>query len=128
MTLSPAEIAALPTAPTTSSALLEAAHHASIGPIPALCRAVYGSANPDDYAAIVSPEHVLAWGLALIASARIIDPAVSAAWPEPTWPATRTADTVGTAHRILTEWAGGRTERDLAALFTAASLEVRAAE
>ncbi|MCY0928290.1 hypothetical protein OTB20_19235 [Streptomyces sp. H27-H1] len=128
MTLSPAELALLPTAPTVSSALREASRHAALGPIPALCKAVYGSADPDDYAAVISPEHVLAWGLAIIASARVIDPAVSAAWPDQSWPAGRTADTVGTAHRLLTEWAELRNKRDLAALFAAASREVREAE
>lgn len=128
MTLSPGEIAALPTAPTASSALLEAATYASIGPIPALCKAVYGSADPDDYAAIISPEHVLAWGLAIIASARVIDPAVSVSWPDPTWPAGRTACTVEAAHRILTGWAEGRAAHDLATLFMTAAREVRQAE
>jgi hypothetical protein len=126
--MSPAQLGALPTAPTVSTALLDAAAAASAGAIPALCKGVYGSADPDDYAAIVSPEHVLAWGLALIAAARIIDPAVSSSWPDSSWPAARTAETVGAAHRILTEWAEGRTAQDIADLYVAASREVRRAE
>jgi hypothetical protein len=128
MSLSPTELADLATAPAVSSALLEAALHTSMGPIEALCKGVYGSADPDDYAAIVSPEHVLAWGVALIASARIIDPAVSASWPDSSWPAARTAETVGAAHRILTEWAEGRAVQDVADLYVAASREVRRTE
>ncbi|KOU20979.1 hypothetical protein ADK52_25710 [Streptomyces sp. WM6372] len=126
--MSPAELALLSTAPTVSAALLDAAGAAPAGAIPGLCKGVYGSADPDDYAAIVTPEHVLSWGVALIASARVIDPAVSTSWPDRSWSAGRTAETVGAAHRILTEWAEGRSARDVADLYVAASREVRRAE
>jgi hypothetical protein len=49
MSITPAQLAALPTAPTPSVALREAARHTADGPILALYRAVYGSTNPNDY-------------------------------------------------------------------------------
>lgn len=128
MTHTPAELAALPTAPTVSHALGEAANHTADGAIPALCRSVYGSANPADYAAIVSPEHTLAWSLALLAAARIIDPAVSSEWPDSSWGALRLAVTVEDAHRIVTGWTEGKSVEDVAALFHAAANEARDAE
>lgn len=128
MSISPAELAALPTAPTVSAALDDAARYAPDGAICALSRAVYGSDNPSDYAALVSPEHTLAWATAIIAAARIIDPAVSSDWPDDTWCEDRFGATVGEAHRKLTGWAEGRPAPELAELFRTAAREVREAE
>lgn len=128
MTISPAELAALPTAPTVSSALITAARYAHEGPIDALSRAVYGSTNSSDYAAFTSPEHTLAWATAILAAARIIDPAVSSDWPDATWDEDRFAIVVLEAHPLLTGWAEGRSSQELADLFRAAAREVREAE
>lgn len=128
MSISPAELAALPTAPTVSIALADAAQYVTDGPILALSRAVYGSVNSSDYAAFATPEHTLAWATAIIAAARIVDPAVSSDWPDGTWCEDRFGATVGDAHRLLTAWAKGRPSADLAELFRAAAREVREAE
>jgi len=128
VTISPAELAALPTAPTVSSALDDVARYAPDGAIDALTRAVYGSANSSDYAAVVSPEHTLAWATAIIAAARVVDPAVCSEWPNATWDEDRFAITVREAHPLLTGWAEGRPSLELAELFRAAAREVREAE
>ncbi|MFD8088577.1 hypothetical protein [Streptomyces malaysiensis] len=128
MTITPAELAGLATAPTVSRALDDAARYVADGVIPALCRAVYGSVDPSDYAVIVSAEHTLAWGIALIAAARIIDPAISGAWPDSSWGAERLAVTVGDAHRAVTGWAEGRASLEMAELFRAAAREIREVE
>jgi hypothetical protein len=128
VTISPAELASLPTAPTVSSALDDASRYAYEGPIDALSRAVYGSVNPSDYAAFVRPEHTLAWATAILAAARIIDPAVSPGWPDASWDADRFAIVVREAHPLLTGWAESRSPLALAELFRAAAREVREAE
>jgi hypothetical protein len=128
VTLSPAELAALPTAPTVSGALNDAARYVQDGPIGALSKAVYGSANSTDYAVFTTPEHTIAWGVGLVCVARRIDPAVSSEWPDASWGAERFATTVGEAHRTLTDWAEGHTAAELAELFRTTAHEVRATE
>lgn len=126
--MSLAELAQSPTAPTVSHALETAARHTADGPIPALCQAVYGSANPDDYAGVVSPEHVIAWGAALITAARLIDPAICpGGWQIPT-DAGRFSGMVGDAHRALTAWAGEHTRAQMSGLFLAAADKAREEE
>lgn len=126
--MSPAELAALPTAPTLSRALTEAARYAGQGPIDALSRAVYGTTTPGDHLAVITPEHTIAWGLALIAAARRISTAVSAEWPDATWDAGRFAGAVEDAHRALTAWADAHDPGELAELFRTAGREARFAE
>lgn len=128
MNTTPAELAALPTAPTVSRALIDATRYTDAGLIDALCKAVYGSTNPSDYAAVVSPEHVLSWGIALVAAARTIDPAVSASWPDASWDAVRLADAVERAHRVATGWADERSPGEVAYLLRTAAADVGAAE
>lgn len=128
MSISPAELADLPTAPTVSSALDAAANYAADGPILALTRAVYGSTNSADYAAVVSPEHTLAWSTAIIAAARIIDPAVTSDWPDASWDADRFGLVLLEAHPLVTNWAEARPPEELAALFHAAARDIRNVE
>lgn len=127
--MSLAELAQSPTAPTVSRALEQAAQDAQDGPIPAITRAVHGSTNPDDYAAVASPAHVIAWGVALITAARLIDPAIRPDGQQiPTWDAGRFASMVGGAHRALTAWAGEHTRAQLSGLFLAAADKAREEE
>ncbi|MFJ7023238.1 hypothetical protein ACIQUW_33245 [Streptomyces sp. NPDC101117] len=128
MSISPAELAALPTAPTVSSALNDAARYTGDGAILALSRAVYGSTNPDDYVVLASPEHTLAWGMALVAAARTLDPAVASEWPDATWNEDLWADTVFRAHKAVTAWVDGQDPTVVADLFRAAARDIRSAE
>jgi hypothetical protein len=125
LSISPAELAALPTAPTVSAALDDAARYADDGAILALSRAVYGSTNPADYAAVVSPEHTLAWATGIIATARIIDPAISSDLPDGSWDEDRFGGVVLEAHQLLTGWAEARPSEELADLFRTAARDVR---
>jgi hypothetical protein len=128
MSMTPSELAALPTAPTLSRALTESARYADQGPIDALSRAVYGTTTPGDHLAVITPEHTIAWGLAIFATARRISVSVGEEWPDPSWDAGRCAETVEGAHRALTAWAAEHNPKQLAALFLDAAQETRLAE
>ncbi|MEU5490259.1 hypothetical protein AB0G98_21290 [Streptomyces sp. NPDC020196] len=117
MTMSPSQLAALPTAPTLSEAFREASRHAHEGPVDALTRAFYGSTNPCDYASLVTPEHTIAWGAAVIATAYRISPLVNTEWPDSAWDATTFAEAVSCAHRELTAWANRSRTEELSGLF-----------
>jgi hypothetical protein len=121
--MSPARLAADPTATTVSRALTDAAQHAAEGPILAISRAVYGSTDPDTYAMVASPSQTLAWGVALIAVHRMLDRRVP--WPDGDWGASRCSEAVGAAHQAVTAWAADRRPGELAALFRLAADEVR---
>lgn len=137
MTISVAELAYLPTAPTVSKALKDAALRAADGPIDALTGSVYGSTNPADYAGIVTPEHTLAWAVALIATARVlyqlaghgtVSPETVQGWPDNFGDAGRFSNAVGDAHRSLTSWAMSHSVQEVAGLFLAAAEEAEGAE
>lgn len=126
--MTPAELAALPTAPTLSAALAEAARYADEGPITALSRAVYGTTTPGDHLAVITPEHTICWGVAIFATARRISTAVGAEWPDASWDAGRFSTTVEAAHRALTAWAEEHEVEELAGLFRTAGQEARFVE
>ena len=122
----PATVAADPTAPAVSRILDDAAHHTHLGPIRALVRAAYGSTDPDNYAAAVTPLHTIAWGMAIVAAARIVAPDQVGAY-DPEWDAGRYSAEVGAAHQALDDWAT-RNPQHLAEVFRAAADRVRVEE
>lgn len=127
--MSLADLAALPTAPTVSAALDEAAQHTDLGPFPALRRAIHGSTSYKDAALTVTPEHAIAEGAAIFVVAGLIAPEVRKVGPlDSDWNATTTAVAVGYAHGVLDTWAKAHTARQLAHLFEAAADRARTAE
>ncbi|OQQ13015.1 hypothetical protein B0675_40060 [Streptomyces sp. M41(2017)] len=122
MTLSVAELAALPTAPTISTGLAEAAAYAVDGPIMALRRALFGTATFEDFAAVITPDHAIAEGVALILLGGLVDPEVTdQGWPDISWQAGYFAQRVARAHKAVTGWAATHTSEQLAHLFEAAA-------
>lgn len=129
MTLSLAELAALPTAPTVSRVLAEAAGYVAEGPFFALRRAVHGTTEYRDFATAATPEHAIAEGAALFVVAGLIDPGVRKVGPlDADWDARATAIAVGHSHRVLDGWAKQHTAEQLAHLFQAAADRARTAE
>lgn len=128
MTMTPAELAALPTVPTLSAALADAARYADQGPINALDLAVYGTTNPGEHISVITPEHTICWALAIFATARRVSPAVNAEWPDASWDAGRFSNITGDAHRALTAWAGEHSPEELAGAFRETAQETRFVE
>lgn len=129
MTMSVTELAELPTAPTISSSLREAAAHADNGPHAALRRAMFGTTTFEDFAAVITPEHAIAEGVALIVIGGLIDPEVTDhGWPDASWDAGYFSQRVGHAHRVISAWAASHTAQQLAHLFEAAADRARAME
>lgn len=129
MSMSVTELADLATAPTVSRALAEAARYTETGPFLALRRAVFGSTDFDTFIAVITPEHAIAEGVALIVTAGLIDPEVDAdTWPDPSWDAARFAERVHRAHKGIAAWADGHTVQQLTHLFEAAADKARTAE
>ncbi|WP_328632041.1 hypothetical protein [Streptomyces sp. NBC_00356] len=122
MSISIAELAELPTAPTISHALRDAAIHADQGIHQALRRSLFGSVTFEDFAATVTPEHVIAEGIALIIIGGLVDPDVTdQGWPDSTWNASYFSQRVHQAHIAATGWAASHTTQQLAHLLEAAA-------
>ncbi|MFF8100117.1 hypothetical protein ACF07S_10130 [Streptomyces sp. NPDC016640] len=120
--MSVTELAELPTAPTLSRALREAVEYADQGPHQALRRALFGTTTFEDFAAVVTPEHAIAEGVALIVVGGMVDPQVTdQGWPDASWSAGYFAQRVGRAHDALSGWAASHTAEQLAHLFEAAA-------
>jgi len=120
MSMSVTELAGLPTAPTLSRALREAARYADQGPHQALRRALFGTTTFDDFAAVITPEHAIAEGVALIVIGDLVDPQVTDQdWPDSTWSAGYFAQRVARAHQAVTGWAEAHTTDQLAHLLEA---------
>ncbi|WP_127468681.1 hypothetical protein [Streptomyces sp. B27] len=129
MSMSVTELAELPTAPTISRGLREAASYADQGPFHALRRALFGTSTFEDFITVITPEHAIAEGVALIVLGGLIDPEVTDhGWPDSTWGAAHFAERVGHAHRIISRWADSHTEQQLAHLFEAAADRARTLE
>lgn len=129
MTLSVAELADLPTAPTLSRALAEAAQYADHGPFLALRRALFGTTTFEDFIAVITPDHAVAEGIALIVIGGLVDPEVTDhGWPDETWDAGYFSQRVGRAHNAISGWAAAHSEQQLAHLFEAAADRARALE
>jgi hypothetical protein len=122
MTISIAELADLPTVPTLSRALREAAQYADHGPHLAIRRALFGATTFEDFAAVITPEHAIAEGIAFIVVGGLVDPEVTDhGWPDETWEAGYFAARVGAGHAALTAWAATHTTGQLTHLFEAAA-------
>lgn len=122
MSMSVTELAELPTAPTLSRGLREAAKYADHGPFMALRRALFGATTFEDFAAVITPEHAIAEGVALIVIGGMVDPEVTdQGWPDATWQAGHFAQRVGHAHEAVSGWAASHTNEQLAHLFEAAA-------
>lgn len=129
MTISISELADLPTVPTLSRALREAAGYADHGPHVALRRALFGATTFEDFAAVITPEHAIAEGVAFIVVGGLVDPDVTdQGWPDKTWQAGYFANRVGRGHAALTDWAATHTTAQLAHLFEAAADRAQAIE
>jgi hypothetical protein len=122
MSMSVAELADLPTAPTISQGLREAATHAAQGPHLALRHGLFGTATFEDFIAVITTEHAIAEGVALVLVGGMIDPQVTdQGWPDSTWDASHFAHRVGRGHQALARWAETHTTEQLAHLFEAAA-------
>lgn len=129
MSMSVTELAELPTAPTLSRALREAARYAEQGPHQALRRALFGTTTFEDFVAVITPEHAIAEGVALILVGGMVDPQVTdQGWPDSTWSAGYFSQRVRHAHEALTGWAASHTTEQLAHLFEAAADRVQTME
>ncbi len=129
MTMSVTELAALPTAPTISKGLREAARYADHGPFMALRRALFGATTFEDFAAVITPEHAIAEGVALILIGGLVDPEVTdQGWPDETWQAGYFSQRVGRAHEAVSGWATTHTSEQLAHLLEAAADRAQAME
>lgn len=129
MTMSVTELAALPTAPTISKGLREAARYADHGPHMALRRALFGATTFEDFAAVITPAHAIAEGVALILVGGMVDPEVTdQGWPDETWQAGYFAQRVARAHEAVSGWAATHTEQQLAHLLEAAADRAHAME
>jgi hypothetical protein len=129
MTVSVAELADLPTAPTLSQGLAEAAQYADHGPFLALRRALFGTTDFDAFVAVITPEHAIAEGIALILIGGLVDPEVTDhGWPDASWDAGYFSQRVGQAHRVVGGWAASHTVQQLAHLFEAAADRAREME
>ncbi|MFI2213010.1 hypothetical protein [Streptomyces sp. NPDC020141] len=123
-----AELAADPKGPAVSQVLHEAATYADEGPIDALLRASYGSTTYVCYALVASLEQSIAFGYAVVAAGRMLDPAICPEYPRTEWEAERLLGIVGRAHVALTEWAEDRSADELHDLFRATGDDVRREE
>lgn len=129
MSMSVTELAALPTAPTISTALREAAGYADHGPFLALRRALFGTTTYEDFIAVITPEHAIAESVALILIGGMVDPEVTdQGWPDDSWGAHDFAQRVGHAHRAISGWVESHTSEQLAHLFEAAADRAQAME
>lgn len=129
MSMSVTELAALPTVPTISTGLREAAQHADHGPFQALRRALFGTATFEAFVAVITPEHAIAEGVALILIGGLVDPEVTdQGWPDASWPAGHFSQRVGRAHEAVSGWAAIHTADQLAHLFEAAADRAQAME
>ena len=129
MTMSVTELAELPTAPTISRGLREAAQYADHGLFLALRRALFGSITFEDFFATVTPEHAIAEGVALILLGGLVDPEVTDhGWPDASWDAGYFSQRVGHAHEALSGWAGTHSSEQMAHLFEAAADRAHAME
>lgn len=129
MTISVTELAALPTAPTLSKGLREAAAYADHGPHQALRRALFGTATFEDFAAVITPEHAIAEGVALILIGGLVDPEVTdEGWPDASWSASYFSQRVRHAHEVVSGWSATHTSDQLAHLFEAAADRAQAME
>jgi hypothetical protein len=129
MSMSVSELAALPTAPTISKGLREAAGYADLGPVQALRCALFGTANFEDFAAVITPEHAIAEGVALILIGGMVDAEVAdQGWPDDTWPAGYFSQRVGRAHEAVSGWSATHTTDQLAHLLEAAADRAQAME
>jgi hypothetical protein len=129
MSMSVTELADLPTAPTLSRGLAEAARYADHGPFLALRRALFGTTIFEDFAAVITPEHAIAEGVALIVIGGLVDPEVTdQGWPDVSWSASYFAQRVGRGHEAVSGWAATHTEQQLAHLFEAAADRAREME
>lgn len=129
MTVSVRDLADLPTAPTLSRGLTEAAQYADQGPFLALRRALFGTTDYDAFMAVITPDHAIAEGIALILLGGLVDPEVTdQGWPDATWSAAYFSNRVGQAHRAVGGWAATHTEQQLAHLFEAAADRARQME
>jgi hypothetical protein len=129
VTISVAELASLPTAPTLSRALAEAAGYADHGPFLALRRALFGTITFEDFAAVITPDHAIAEGVALIVIGGLVDAEVTDhGWPDETWDASYFAQRVGRAHQAISGWSASHSEQQLAHLFEAAADRAHAME
>jgi len=122
VSMSATELAELPTAPTISRSLREAAAYADQGPFGALRRSLFGATMFEDFAAVITPEHAIAEGVALIVLGGLVDPEVTdQGWPNASWGATQFSQRVGHAHQVVAGWAATHTEQQLAHLLEAAA-------
>jgi hypothetical protein len=129
MSMSVTELAELPTAPTVSRALREAARYADQGLHQALRRALFGTNTFEDFVAVITPEHAIAEGVALILVGGMVDPQVTDhGWPDATWTASHFSQRVRRAHQTLTGWAADHTTEQLAHLLEAAADRVQTME
>ncbi|WP_432136798.1 hypothetical protein [Streptomyces sp. bgisy154] len=129
MTISVAELATLPTAPTLSHALREAAGYADHGPFLAIRRALFGATTFEDFVAVITPEHAIAEGVARIVVGGLVDPEVTDhGWPDETWSASYFSNRVRHAHEVLAGWTTTHTTEQLAHLFEAAADRAEAME
>ncbi|MYY79719.1 MULTISPECIES: hypothetical protein [unclassified Streptomyces] len=129
MSMSVTELATLPTAPTISVGLREAASYADLGPHMALRRALFGTTTFEDFAAVITPEHAIAEGVALIVLGGLVNPDVTdEGLPDATWTAGYFAERVGHAHETITGWASTHTSEQLAHLFEAAADRAKSLE
>jgi hypothetical protein len=129
VTVSVRDLAELPTAPTLSRGLTEAAQHAEEGLFLALRRGLFGSTTFEDFITVITPEHAIAEGLALILLGGLVDPEVTdEGWPDETWDAAYFSNRVGQAHRAAGGWAATHTAQQLTHLFEAAADRARQME
>lgn len=129
MSMSVTELAALPTAPTISTGLREAALYADHGPFLALRRALFGTTDFDSFSRVITPEHAIAEGVALIVIGGLVDAEVTdQGWPDKTWEAGYFSQHVGRAHEAVSGWAATHTSGQLAHLFEAAADRAHAME
>lgn len=122
MSISIAELAQLPTAPTLSRGLREAATYADHGPFLALRRALFGITTFEDFITVITPDHAIAEGIALILIGGLVDPEVTdQGLPGETWDAGQFSQQVARAHQAVSGWAATHTDQQLAHLFEAAA-------
>jgi hypothetical protein len=129
MSMSVTELATLPTAPTISTGLREAAQYAGHGPFMALRRALFGTTTFEDFITVITPEHAIAEGVALVLIGGLVDPEVTdQGWPDATWQAGYFSQRVRRAHEAVSGWAATHTAEQLAHLFEAAADRAAAME
>lgn len=124
-----AALAELPTAPALSGAFREAATYADHGPFLAIRRAMFGTITFEDFITVVTPDHAIGEGVALIIIGGLVDPDVTdQGWPDETWDAGYFSQRVGRAHAAISGWYATHTTRQLAHLLEAAADRAHAME